>query len=227
MKERILVVDDEDNIVKLVTFNLAKEGFETMAAYDGNQAWEMIARNQPDLVVLDRMLPGIDGFSLLKQLRQQGQNLPVIMLTARGEELDRVLGLELGCDDYVSKPFSPRELVARVKAVLRRVKERSEAASAEITIDNLSINFEQYEVRISGRVLSLTPKEYELLAFMVKNRGRVLSRELLLDRVWDYAYEGDTRIVDVHISHLREKIEKDPKNPVFIKTVRGVGYRFA
>ncbi|MDH7479162.1 MAG: response regulator transcription factor [Syntrophomonadaceae bacterium] len=227
MKERILVVDDEDNIVKLVTFNLVKEGFETMAAYDGNQAWEMIARNQPDLVVLDRMLPGIDGFSLLKQLRQQGQNLPVIMLTARGEELDRVLGLELGCDDYVSKPFSPRELVARVKAVLRRVKERSEAAGAEITIDNLSINFEQYEVRISGRVLSLTPKEYELLAFMVKNRGRVLSRELLLDRVWDYAYEGDTRIVDVHISHLREKIEKDPKNPVFIKTVRGVGYRFA
>ncbi|NPV91880.1 MAG: response regulator transcription factor [Firmicutes bacterium] len=225
MREKILIVDDEDSIVKLVDYNLGKEGFQTIVSYSGDDAWERIVHERPDLVVLDVMLPGLDGISLLKKMRQEKLNLPVIMLTARGEEIDRVMGLELGCDDYVTKPFSPRELAARIKAVLRRTQEAGQPASHRITIGRLVIDIDQYEAMIDGEELPLTPKEFELLAFMAQNRGRVMTRELLLEKVWGYDYQGDTRIVDVNISHLRDKVEKDPKNPELIKTVRGVGYR--
>ncbi|NPV89174.1 MAG: response regulator transcription factor [Firmicutes bacterium] len=210
MKEKILIVDDEASIVKLVDYNLDKEGFQTIVSRSGDDAWEKIVRERPDLVVLDVMLPGVDGLTLLKKMRQEKLNLPVIMLTARGEEIDRVMGLELGCDDYVTKPFSPRELVARVKAVLRRSQEAGWQASRRITIGRLVIDLDQYEARVDGEELSLTPKEFELLAYMAQNRGRVVTRGLLLEKVWGYDYQGDTRIVDVNISHLRDKVEKDP-----------------
>jgi len=224
--EKILVVDDEAHIVRLVTFNLQKEGFETLAAYDGKEAKEKILQFSPDLVILDLMLPEIDGLRLLQEMREEGILTPVIMLTAKGEEADRVAGLELGGDDYVSKPFSMRELIARVKAVLRRTRESEARNRRRIKAGRLTLDLEQREVFLDGGPLMLTPKEFELLSFMVRHRGRVLSRDMLLERVWGYDFAGESRIVDVHISHLREKIEKDPRNPELIKTVRGVGYRF-
>lgn len=226
MGEKILVVDDEAHIVRLVTFNLQKEGFETLAAYDGKEAKEKILQFSPDLVILDLMLPEIDGLRLLQEMREEGILTPVIMLTAKGEEADRVAGLELGGDDYVSKPFSMRELIARVKAVLRRTRESEARNRRRIKAGRLTLDLEQREVFLDGGPLMLTPKEFELLSFMVRHRGRVLSRDMLLERVWGYDFAGESRIVDVHISHLREKIEKDPRNPELIKTVRGVGYRF-
>lgn len=226
MGEKILIVDDEEHIVRLVTFNLQREGFETLSAYDGKEAKEKVLRFSPDLVILDLMLPEIDGLRLVQELREEGIFTPVIMLTARGEEVDRVVGLELGCDDYVSKPFSMRELIARVRAVLRRTRESESWGQKRIKVGKLTVDLDQREVFLDSNPLVLTPKEFELLSFMVRHRGRVLSRDLLLDRVWGHDFTGEPRIVDVHISHLREKIEKDPRNPELIKTVRGVGYRF-
>jgi two-component system alkaline phosphatase synthesis response regulator PhoP len=229
MSPKILVVDDEEAIVKLVSFNLQKEGFETIAAYDGREALELIHREHPDLVVLDVMLPEMDGFALCRLLRQEKISTPILMLTAKDEEIDKVLGLELGADDYLTKPFSPRELVARVKAILRRTAEPSEPKASkdtQLTFGELVIFPGRYEVRCGGKEVELTPREFELLLLLCRNAGLVLSRERILEQVWGYDYYGDNRVVDVHIRHLREKIEKDPGTPLYIKTVRGVGYKF-
>ncbi|WP_027365604.1 response regulator transcription factor [Desulfotruncus alcoholivorax] len=228
MSHKVLVVDDEKSIVRLVTFNLGKEGFITLEAYDGNDALKKITTERPDLVILDLMLPGIDGLEVCRRVRREGLPVAVIMLTAKDQEIDRVLGLELGADDYITKPFSPRELVARVKAVLRRTSTREDTGQQEeeIKIGTLTIDSERYEVKVNGQLVELTPKEFDLLHFLVRNAGKVMTRDILLNHIWDYTYDGDTRIVDVHISHLREKIEANPKNPVYIKTVRGVGYKF-
>ena len=228
MSERVLVVDDEESIRKLVEYNLVQAGFEVVTAADGNTAMEM-ARGDVDLLVLDLMLPGLSGVEVCKRLRQDGSKLPIIMLTARSEEIDRVLGLEIGADDYVTKPFSPRELVARVRAVLRRKSDESPSRSeetAQFVVGNVRLDPERYEVMVRGEVIELTPREFDLLHYLLKNMDRVVSRDQLLDRVWGYEYAGDTRLVDVHISHLRDKIEDDPKLPKYIKTVRGVGYKF-
>ena len=231
MAIRILVVDDEPSITKLVSFNLEKAGYDVDTAADGQAALEKVQDIQPDLIVLDLMLPKVDGLEVCKRLRQENNHIPVIMLTAKDEELDRVLGLELGADDYVTKPFSPRELVARVKAVLRRsaIKDALEQADAKqkpLVIGDLVIDVEGYESYVQGKRLELTPKEFELLVYMATHRGRVLSRDQLLNAVWNYDFVGDSRIVDVHVSHLRDKIEPDTRRPLYIKTVRGIGYKF-
>lgn len=231
MAKRILVVDDEPSITKLVSFNLEKAGYDVDTAADGQAALEKVQDIQPDLIVLDLMLPKVDGLDVCKRLRQENNHIPVIMLTAKDEELDRVLGLELGADDYVTKPFSPRELVARVKAVLRRsaIKDALEQADAKqkpLVIGDLVIDVEGYESYVQGKRLELTPKEFELLVYMATHRGRVLSRDQLLNAVWNYDFVGDSRIVDVHVSHLRDKIEPDTRRPLYIKTVRGIGYKF-
>jgi len=227
MSQKILVVDDEKSIVRLVTFNLEKEGYTTLKAYDGEEALDLMRREKPDLVLLDIMLPKIDGFDVCRRIRQEGMQVAVIMLTAKDQEIDIVLGLELGADDYITKPFSPRELVARVKAVLRRMAAQEGSAREEgMKIGGLVIDSSKYEVTVNGRPVELTPKEFELLDFLARNAGRVMTRDALLNHLWGYTYAGDTRIVDVHISHLREKIEDNPKNPAYIKTVRGVGYKF-
>lgn len=227
MSQKILVVDDEKSIVRLVTFNLEKEGYITLKAYDGEEALNIIRQESPDLVLLDIMLPKIDGFDVCRRIRQEGIPLAVIMVTAKDQEIDTVLGLELGADDYITKPFSPRELVARVKAVLRRTSSQEGNVRKEvIKIGGLFIDSSKYEVSVNGRPVELTPKEFELLDFLARNAGRVMTRDVLLNHLWGYTYAGDTRIVDVHVSHLREKIEDNPKNPAYIKTVRGVGYKF-
>jgi two-component system alkaline phosphatase synthesis response regulator PhoP len=225
MKEKILVVDDEYTILRLVEYNLAREGFEVRTSLKGEGVRDLIRKEEPDLLILDLMLPGMNGLIILQELRQEKVLLPVIILTARGDETDRVLGLEMGCDDYITKPFSPRELVARVKAVLRRSKNNSHANL--FFIDHLEVDVDQYEVTVDGQAIPLTPKEFELLVFMIRNPSRALSREYLMEKVWGHKYDGSTRVVDVHIRHLRDKIEKDPENPDIIKTVRGVGYRLS
>jgi len=226
LSPRILIVDDEEAIVKLVSFNLEKEGFETLAAYDGREALDLIRKERLDLVVLDVMLPEMDGLSLCRRLRQDGIDVPVLMLTAKDGEIDKVLGLEIGADDYLTKPFSPRELVARVRAILRRTKESKDEQVEEIGLGSLIIYPLRYEVRRDGKELDLTSREFELLLLFCKNEGIVMSREQILEKVWGYDFYGDARVVDVHIRHLREKIEIDPGNPLYIKTVRGVGYKF-
>ncbi len=226
MSPRVLVVDDEEAIVKLVAFNLQKEGFRTLAAGDGREAWEIIQQEKPDLIVLDVMLPEMDGFTLCRMLRQEKITTPILMLTARDEEIDKVLGLELGADDYLTKPFSPRELVARVKAILRRINGEKPFEDGQLTFGGLIIYPEKYEVRSNGRLIDLTAREFELLLLLCRNAGLVMSREHILEKIWGYDYYGDTRVVDVHIRHLREKIETDPASPHYIKTVRGVGYKF-
>lgn len=226
MSPRVLVVDDEEAIVKLVAFNLQKEGFRTLAAGDGREAWEIIQQEKPDLIVLDVMLPEMDGFTLCRMLRQEKIATPILMLTARDEEIDKVLGLELGADDYLTKPFSPRELVARVKAILRRINGEKPFEDGQLTFGGLIIYPEKYEVRSNGRLIDLTAREFELLLLLCRNAGLVMSREHILEKIWGYDYYGDTRVVDVHIRHLREKIETDPASPHYIKTVRGVGYKF-
>jgi two-component system alkaline phosphatase synthesis response regulator PhoP len=228
MANKVLVVDDEKSIVRLVTFNLEKEGFTTLEAYDGEEALQKTREANPDLIILDIMLPGLDGLEVCRRIRREGMQPAVIMLTAKDHEIDRVLGLELGADDYITKPFSPRELVARVKAVLRRTAKQGESprSGEAIKTGGLLIDPERYEVKLNGRPVELTPKEFELLDFLARNAGKVMSRDILLNHIWGYTYDGDTRIVDVHVSHLREKIETNPKNPVYIKTIRGVGYKF-
>ncbi len=227
MEKLVLVVDDEEAIVRLVTYNLEREGFKTVTANDGLSALDRVRSSSPDLVVLDIMLPGLDGLEVCRRLRQEDIRIPVILLTARDTEIDKILGLELGADDYVTKPFSPRELVARVKAILRRAarEETPDSDSDRLQLGELVMDLMRHEVMIRGEVVSLTPKEFELLWFLMRNVGRVFSRDQLLDQVWDYDFTGDTRIVDVHISRLREKIEDDPKNPNYILTVRGFGYK--
>ncbi|MDA8233466.1 MAG: response regulator transcription factor [Clostridia bacterium] len=227
---KILVVDDEQHIVELVKFNLEKEGYQVVCAHDGATAIKKFQEENPDLMVLDIMLPEMDGLEVCRRLRSlpNGSDVPVIMLTAKGEEVDKVLGLEIGADDYMTKPFSPRELVARVKARLRRlVKEEKQSGDGQVlTYGDLVVYPENYEVMVKGRKQDLTPKEFELLKLLLTNRGKVFTRDYLLERIWGYDYYGDTRTVDVHIRHLRQKIEEEPGNPIYIETVRGVGYRF-
>jgi len=227
VEKLVLVVDDEETIVRLVTYNLEREGFKTVTANDGLSALDQVRSCFPDLVILDIMLPGLDGLEVCRRLRQEDIRIPVILLTARDAEIDKILGLELGADDYVTKPFSPRELVARVKAILRRAarEETLVSGSDRLQSGELVMDLLRHEVMNRGQVVSLTPKEFELLWFLMRHVGRVFSRDQLLDQVWDYDFTGDTRIVDVHISRLREKIEDDPKNPSYIETVRGFGYR--
>ncbi len=220
---QILVVDDEEPIRELLRFNLEKEGFEVMLAADGGQALEISHSLMPELVVLDIMLPGMDGLEVCRIMRQNPKlrDIPVILLTARAEESDKVLGLECA-DDYLTKPFSPRELVARVKARLRRHGGNAKG----IAVGDLVIDAERFEVTRAGKTLDLTPKELDLLKFLASNPGKVFSRDYLLDRIWGYEFSGDTRTVDVHIRHLRQKVEADPANPSYIETIRGAGYRF-
>ncbi|WP_044640873.1 response regulator transcription factor [Risungbinella massiliensis] len=231
MSKRILVVDDEASIVKLVQFNLEKEGYQVDVAMDGETALQKARQNPPDLMVLDLMLPVIDGLEVCKRVQQENLAIPILMLTAKSDEFDKVLGLELGADDYLTKPFSPREMIARVKAVLRRFEKAQKVKASEpkevhMIIGDLVIDPEAYEVTLAQNRLELTPKEFELLVYLANHRGKVLSRDQLLNAVWNYDYVGDSRIVDVHVSHLREKIEEDTRNPIYIKTVRGIGYKF-
>lgn len=225
MSKRILIVDDEKSIVTLITYNIEKAGYETDVAYDGIEAMNSATQNQYDLIILDLMLPGMDGLEVCKQLRQNKIDTPILILTAKEDEFDKVLGLELGADDYLTKPFSPRELVARIKAILRRARQPIVESHMEIQIGELLIYPDKHEASFAGTNLSFTRKEFELLAFLAKNKGIVLSRDQLLNKVWDYDFAGDTRIVDVHISRLREKIESNTKKPVYIKTIHGLGYK--
>ena len=227
---QILVVDDEASIRELLTFNLKKNGYEVTAAADGREALAKAAGM--DLVLLDIMLPEVDGLEVCRRLKADPQTsgIPIIMLTAKAEEIDRVLGLELGADDYVVKPFSMRELLARVKAVLRRSAKDSQNEKGReetLKIGGLRLDFSSYQAWLHDEPIALTPKEYELLKLLVTNPGRAFSRDELLERIWGYEYYGDTRTVDVHIRHLRAKLKDDENISKAIETVRGVGYRFA
>ena len=223
--ELVLVVDDEKTLVKALAFNLEKEGFRVETAYDGKEALEKVFELKPDIVVLDLMLPEVDGFEVCRRIRKKLE-IPIIMLTARSEDIDKVLGLELGADDYLTKPFNSRELVARIKAILRRSIVRDEESKKVIQIGKLQVDLLQHRARLGDQEISLTSKEFALLSFLVANAGNVYSREQLLEQVWGYDYYGDVRTVDVHIRHLREKIERDPGNPELIITVWGTGYKF-
>ena len=229
---RVLVVDDEEALTTTIAYNLRREGYEVEAVTDGERALEVAEATQPDLVVLDLMLPGMDGFEVCRQIRRTSA-IPILMLTARDEEIDRVVGLEIGADDYMTKPFSMRELVARVKAMLRRrellLQEMNQADGPSrdmIEFGDLSISRETRQVTLKEKSIRLKPKEFDLLDFLMRNRERVYSATQLLEHVWGYAYPGDTRTVPVHIRGLRRKIESDPSKPTRIETVRGVGYRF-
>ena len=224
----ILVVDDEEPIQELLRFNLEKEGYLVSVAKDGQEALKHVENDQPDLLVLDLMLPGMDGLEVCRKLRSnvKFQQIPIIMLTAKGEEIDKVLGLELGADDYMTKPFSPRELLARIKARLRRPNSQEEADARIIIRGEVRVDVTGFRVHVRGEETELTPKEFELLRVLVAHPGKVYSREELLERIWGYEYDGDTRTVDVHVRHLRLKVERDPSNPQYIETLRGIGYRF-
>ena len=225
---KVLVVDDEKNIVDILSFNLKKEGFEVVSAYDGEAALEQYEQHRPGLILLDVMLPLLDGFDVCRKIRETDNLTPIIMLTAREEETDKVLGLDLGADDYITKPFSLRELQARIKANIRRVDARppEEKESAGIHSGDLVIDNERYDAFVKGRAAELTQREFELVSFLAASPGKVFSREELLNKVWLYDYFGDLRAVDVAVRRLREKIEADPSQPSYIMTKRGVGYYF-
>lgn len=230
MSQKVLVVDDEQSIVTLLKYNLETAGYIVDVAYDGEEALKKVKEVKPELIVLDVMLPKKDGIEVCKTIRSDKNLVPILMLTAKDDEFDRVLGLELGADDYMTKPFSPREVVARVKAILRRSQIANEVVKDEvededIVIDNIRIRPEFFEVYRDDTLLELTPKEFELLLYLIERQGRVITREHMLNSVWNYEFAGDSRIVDVHISHLRDKLEENPKQPKLIKTVRGLGYK--
>jgi DNA-binding response OmpR family regulator len=223
--ETILVVDDEPKIIKTVQAYLENAGFRVVTAEDGQMALTVFRHEKPALVILDLGLPGMDGLDVARRLHRD-TNVPLIMLTARVDETDRLIGLELGADDYVTKPFSPRELVARVRAVLRRTGAEREQAPPPITVGDLNIDLERRQVTIAGQAVELTPTEFDLLVVLARHPGRVFTRLELLDRVQGYAFEGYERTVDAHVKNLRHKIEPDPKQPRYVLTVYGVGYRF-
>lgn len=225
--EKILIIDDELHIVELIKYNLEMNGYKVYYALNGNEGMNIAYEKKPDLILLDIMLPEIDGFEVCKKIKRDDElaNIPIIMLTAKGEEFDKILGLELGADDYITKPFSVRELVARIKVVLRR-NTKEEKQNNIITIGNLTIDMERHEVLKDGKRVELTLKEFELLKLLILNKGKVMTRDFLLDKIWGYEYYGETRTVDVHVRHLRQKIEEDDKNPKYIETVRGIGYKF-
>lgn len=230
MDRLVLIVDDERPIVDILKYNLEKDGYTTIEAYDGAQALELAISQNPDIILLDVMLPKMDGFEVCRKVREKRPSVPILMLTAREEEVDKVLGLELGADDYITKPFSVRELMARVKANLRRSNaeqpEVSNEVSSSINAGRIVINLDRYEVSRDGKVVDLTLREFELLKFLATQPDKVFTREMLLEKVWGYEYYGDVRTVDVTIRRLREKIEDDPSMPNFIVTKRGVGYCF-
>ena len=255
-------MDDEENILTLLEYNLLQAGYRVDQADDGKKAYQMIKEKAYDFIILDIMLPGMDGIDVCRRVRKEGIDTPILMLTAKTDEYDKIIGLELGADDYMTKPFSPREVVARIKAIFRRTENTNKKPvepqggsagashinwtdldltlmndrtvqvlnndddSKTIRIGKIEINTNHYEVLVDNQRIDITPKEFDLLVYMALRKGRVLSREQLLSSVWDFDYEGETRIIDVHISHLREKIEKDSKRPQYIKTVRGFGYKF-
>ncbi len=227
MSKKILIVDDEKNIVDILKFNLKKEGFSTIEAYDGEQAIELALGEKPDLILLDVMLPKMDGFTVCRKLRQT-ISTPILMLTAKEEEVDKVLGLELGADDYITKPFSQRELMARVKSNIRRssLEDNDTTKGSILKCGLLNIDVDRYEVKREETTIELTLREFELVKFLAMHPGQIFSRENLLEKVWGYEYYGDVRTVDVTIRRVREKLEKDPSNCEYIMTKRGVGYYF-
>ena len=234
-KRTILVVDDEKPIVDILLYNLEKEGYATLEANDGVTAVEVALDKKPDLILLDIMLPKMDGLTVCKRIKQS-LNIPILMLTAKDEEIDKILGLELGADDYITKPFSVRELMARIKANLRKFEatssdivdaKGSERNGNKITVGPLSLDFEKFEVRVNDKVVDLTLREFEVLKYLATQPGQVVTRELLLEKVWGYEYYGDIRTVDVTVRRIREKIEKDTSNPKILITKRGVGYYIA
>ncbi|SFC73909.1 two-component system, OmpR family, alkaline phosphatase synthesis response regulator PhoP [Alkalibacterium subtropicum] len=231
--KKVLVVEDEQSIAKLLQYNLEKEGYEVDVAMDGKEGLDRALEDDYTIILLDLMLPTKDGMDVCRELRQEKIDTPIIMLTAKDSEIDKIVGLEIGADDYMTKPFSPREVTARIKAILRRVEKRNGEKQAEpaqqeeeLTFGEITIYPNTYEVIVRGEKVDFTPKEFELLLYLAKHANRVLSRDQLLLAIWDYDFAGETRIVDVHISHLREKIEADPKKPEYIKTARGFGYKF-
>ena len=232
MGKTILIVEDEQNIVDILSFNLSREGYDTLEAYDGPTGLQLALEQNPDLILLDLMLPGMNGFDVCRKVRESGSSTPILMLTAREEEADKVLGLELGADDYITKPFSMRELLARVKANIRRVEMAPAAAQPEesgdvLRLGRVTIDREKAVVTKDGRALDLTQREYDLICYLAAQPGTVFSREALMEHVWNYeGYVGDVRAVDVAVRRLREKIEDDPASPKFIVTKRGMGYLF-
>ena len=230
VKKKILIVDDEKDIVELISYNLEQEGFAVIKAYDGQTAWERVKTAKPDLVVLDLMIPGIHGLEVCKLIRRDAatETLPIIILTAKSDQVDKILGLELGADDYVTKPFNVRELIARIRAVLRRYEGRQQIELFEtFAFQGLSVNFGSCTVAVDGKKVDLSSREFKLLKFFTEHPGRVYSRNQLLDYVWGDEAFVEPRTVDVHISRLRATIEQDKENPQYILTVRGLGYKFA
>lgn len=224
--KKILVVDDEERMVRFIRLNLEHDGFQVNECFKGMQAVSLLREKMPDLVLLDVMLPDLDGFEVLQLIREVS-SIPVIMLTAKGEEEDRVKGLELGADDYVTKPFSPRELVSRVRAVLRRADQSSPSGEGAINVDDhLKIDFGRREIRLDGELVKLRPTEYRLLYHLVSNAGWVMTYDQILAKVWGYEYRDEPHYVRLYVNYLRQKLEKDPANPKYILTERGVGYRF-
>jgi len=223
--KKILVVDDEPTLVATLKYNLEREGYQVATATDGEAAVSVARAEHPDVILLDIMLPGIDGFDVCRILRRE-MTAPILMLTAKTDEVDKVVGLELGADDYVTKPFSMRELLARVRALLRRAETVPTAETEVLTAGDLQVDLRRREASRRGETLALKPKEFELLMFLLRNRGRAFTREQLLDQIWGYDFAGDTRTVDVHVSWLRQKIEDEPTKPTRLITIRGVGYRF-
>ncbi|MFD2305545.1 response regulator transcription factor [Enterococcus termitis] len=231
--KKVLVVDDEPSIVTLLTFNLEKDGYEVMSATDGTVGYELALTNQFDFIILDVMLPNMDGLEITKSLRREKIDTPILILTAKDDQVDKIIGLEIGADDYLTKPFSPREVLARMKAIFRRLKPTTEkkeditdSVKEPLILGDIIVDEQNYEVSVRGKKIELTPKEFELLVYFIKRKDRVIDRDTLLDRIWNYDFAGQSRIVDVHVSHLRDKIEIDPKHPVYLVTVRGFGYRF-
>ena len=235
-KKKIIIVDDEKPIVEILTYNLHKEGYETIEAYDGEQAITLALTQKPDLILLDIMLPKVDGLTVCKRIRHTLTNVPILILSAKDEEIDKILGLELGADDYITKPFSVRELMARVKANLRKseviqdveqVEEETEEDGNKIEVGELKLDLDKYEVKVRGEVIDLTLREFEVLKYLANQPGQVVTRETLLEKVWGYEYYGDIRTVDVTVRRIREKIEKDTSNPKILITKRSVGYYIA
>ena len=226
MNRTILIVEDEPSIVTLIKYNLEKAGFLTDVVYNGEDAIKKIEKSTFDLIILDLMLPKMDGMEVCKTIRKNNNYIPILMLTAKDDEYDKIYGLEMGADDYLTKPFSPKELIARINAILRRTEQRSEnVAPLVLEVGDIKVHPDRFEAFFKGDPLELTRKEFELLVYLIQHKGQILSREQLLSSVWEYDFVGDTRIVDVQVSHLRDKFETDSKNPTYIKTVRGFGYK--
>lgn len=226
--KKILIIEDEPNIIELVAYNLTNNGYDCVSAEDGIMGITLVHREKPDLILLDIMLPGKNGYDICRELREEGNKIPIIMLTAKTDEVDKILGLEFGADDYITKPFSVRELMARIKAVLRRYEENNSSEQSSeniIKIGDIEINTDRHEVTVGENMVSLTLKEFELLCFLTENRGHVFSRDQILDKVWGIDFAGESRTVDVHIRYLRKKLGQDDNEEKYIQTIRGKGYK--